>query len=73
MSVFISVYDTDKAKFFTPKTSPNLNIGARMSWSTCISEILKHLRTFFSARMNFEEWTNNRKLHAIINHKATLF
>ena len=31
MSVFISVYDTDKAKFFTPKTSPNLNIGARMS------------------------------------------
>ena len=43
MSVFISVYGTDTAKFF-------LNISARMSCSTCISDILKDINYVLSFR-----------------------
>lgn len=50
---------------FYTKTSPNLNVSTRMSWS--ISSILKPICAFSSARMK-PEWINKRKLHAIINH-----
>ena len=50
---------------FYTKTSPNLNVSTRMSWS--ISNILKHICAFSSAMVK-PEWINKRKLHAIINH-----